>query len=230
MHRTSRQAAGTICRTKALVAEPDRVIALTWTAEQVLISSHSCGHVAWSAFHLVDTYQYRCARSSYHHAHKATQNRCEISGSLRGKNFMFNQMVRDVMERENALTLTPETTVRMAAELMAKRKTGAVMVVDHERLVGIFTERDALFRVIASGLDARTTRLTEVMTVEPRTVGPNDSYGYALVMMQEGGFRHAPVIESGKPVGIVSSRSALDPELEEFVSEAKRREHIRIGH
>ena len=143
---------------------------------------------------------------------------------------MFNQMVRDVMERENALTLTPETTVRMAAELMAKRKTGAVMVVDHERLVGIFTERDALFRVIASGLDASTTRLTEVMTVEPRTDGPNDSYGYALVMMQEGGFRHAPVIESGKPVGIVSSRSALDPELEEFVSEAKRREHIRIGH
>jgi len=104
------------------------------------------------------------------------------------------------------------------------------MGVEHERLIGIFTEPDALFRVIARGLDARTTQLAEVMTIEPRTVGTNDSYGYALVMMQEGGFRHAPVIENGKPIGIVSSRNAMDPELEEFVSETKRREHIRIGH
>jgi predicted transcriptional regulator len=49
-------------------------------------------------------------------------------------------------------------------------------------------------------------------------------------MMQENGFRHAPVVENGKPIGIVSSRNALDPELEEFVSEANRREHIRVGH
>lgn len=142
---------------------------------------------------------------------------------------MFDQLVRDVMEGEGALTLSPETIVKTAAELMAKRKTGAAMVVDHGRLVGIFTERDALFRVIAQGLDARSTRLAEVMTAEPRTVGPNDSYGYALVMMQEGGFRHAPVIENGKPIGIVSSRNAMDPELEEFVSEENRRKHIRMG-
>ncbi len=103
------------------------------------------------------------------------------------------------------------------------------MVVDQESLVGIFTERDALFRVIARGLDPATTRLAEVMTAKPQTVGPDASYGYALVMMQESGFRHAPVVENGKPIGIVSSRSAMDPELEEFVSEANRREHIRVG-
>ena len=143
---------------------------------------------------------------------------------------MFDRSVRDVMERKKALALTPQTTVRVAAELMAKRKIGAVMVVEHERVIGIFTERDALFRVIACGLDARTTHLSKVMTVEPRTLGPNDSYGYALVLMQEGGFRYAPVIENGKPIGIVSSRNAMDPELEEFVSEANRRKHIRIGH
>jgi len=143
---------------------------------------------------------------------------------------MLDLLVKDVMERKNALSLSPETTVSKAAELMARKKTGAVMVVDQERLVGIFTERDALFRVIARGLDARTTRLAEVMTREPRTVGPNMSYGYALVMMQENGFRHAPVVDSGKPIGLVSSRSAMDPELEEFVSEANRREHIRVGH
>lgn len=140
---------------------------------------------------------------------------------------MFNLLVRDVMEREKALTLPPETTVSKAAEMMARKNIGAVMVVEKERLSGIFTERDALFRVIAPGLDARTTRLAEVMTPEPRTVEPNKSYGYALVMMQENGFRHTPVIENGKPIGIVTARNAMDPELEEFLTEANRREYIR---
>ena len=143
---------------------------------------------------------------------------------------MLDLLVRDVMESKSALTLSPETTVSHAAELMAKNRIGAVMVAEQERLIGIFTERDALFRVIAPGLDARTTRLAEVMTAEPRTVGPGTSYGYALVMMQENGFRHVPVVENGKPIGIVSSRNAMDPELEEFVAEANRREHIRVGH
>ena len=141
---------------------------------------------------------------------------------------MFDLLVRDVMEPKQALSLSPETTVSKAAEKMARKKIGAVMVVEQERLIGIFTERDALFRVIARGLDAHTTRLAEVMTAEPRTVGPGTSYGYALVMMQENGFRHTPVVENGKPIGIVSSRNAMDPELEEFVSEANRREHIRV--
>jgi len=142
---------------------------------------------------------------------------------------MFDLLVRDVMDPNKALTLSPETTVGEAAALMAKKSTGAAMITEQERLIGIFTERDALFRVIARGLDARTTRLAEVMTAEPKTVGPNMSYGYALLIMQENGFRHTPVVENGKPVGIVGSRNALDPEMEEFASEANRREHIRHG-
>lgn len=143
---------------------------------------------------------------------------------------MFDRLVKDVMERKYAQTLSPETTVSKAAEHMAKKKIGAVMVVEEDRLVGVFSERDALFRVIARGLDARTTRLADVMTAEPKTVGPNTSYGYALVMMQENGFRHAPVIDNGKPIGMVSSRNAMDPDMEEFRSEANRREYIRVGH
>jgi CBS domain-containing protein len=143
---------------------------------------------------------------------------------------MFDLLIREVMQRKEALSLPPETTVSEAAELMAAKKIGAAMVVEREHLTGIFTERDALFRVLARGLDARTTRLAEVMTAEPLTVGPNSSYGYALIMMQENGFRHAPVVDNGKPIGIVSSRNAMDPELEEFVSEANRREHMRVGH
>jgi CBS domain-containing protein len=143
---------------------------------------------------------------------------------------MFDLFVKDVMEREKCLALSPETTVIAAAEMMAKRKCGAAMVVERDRLIGIFTERDALFRVVACGLDTRTTRLADVMTPDPRTVGPNMSYGYALVLMQENGFRHAPVVEDGKPIGIVTSRKAMDPELEEFVSEANRRKFIRDEH
>lgn len=117
------------------------------------------------------------------------------------------------------------TLVCKAAKLMALKNVGAIMVVEDDRLVGIFTERDVVFRVVARGLDAQTTPLAEVMTREPITVGPERAFGYALVVMQENGFRHLPVIEEGRPVGMVSSRSAMDPELEEFVSETRRREH-----
>ena len=140
---------------------------------------------------------------------------------------MFDLPIRSVMEKKKLLTASPETTVAAAAELMAKKNVGAVMVVEHERLIGIFTERDAVFRVIAQGRDARTTRLAEVMTKAPHTVDPNKPFGYALLLMHENGFRHVPVIENGKPIGIVSSRNALDPDLEEFVSEAQRRKHLQ---
>jgi CBS domain-containing protein len=140
---------------------------------------------------------------------------------------MFSQRVKQVMERKKLLTASPETTVSKAAKLMASKNVGAVMVVENERLVGIFTERDAVFRVMAKGLDAQATKLAEVMTNEPQTVDPDKSFGYALLMMHENGFRHVPVIENGKPIGIVSARNALDPDMEEFVSEAQRRKHIR---
>jgi CBS domain-containing protein len=140
---------------------------------------------------------------------------------------MFSQRVKQVMEKKKLLTAPPETTVSKAAKLMASKNVGAVMVVEGDRLVGIFTERDAVFRVMAKGRDAETTKLAEVMTDKPQTVDPDKSFGYALLMMHENGFRHVPVTENGKPIGIVSSRNALDPDLEEFVSEAQRRKHIR---
>jgi len=140
---------------------------------------------------------------------------------------MLGQRIRIMMERKKMLTAPPETTVSKAAKLMANKNVGAVMVVEEERLVGIFTERDAVFRVIARGRDVQTTPLADVMTASPQTVDPDKTFGYALLMMHENGFRHVPVIENGKPVGIVSARNALDPELEEFVSEAQRRQHIR---
>jgi CBS domain-containing protein len=131
------------------------------------------------------------------------------------------------MDRKRRLVAAPGTSVARASRLMAERNVGAVMVVKDKRLIGIFTERDAVFRVIAQGLDPRATRLDEVMTPQPCTVSPEETFGRALLMMHEGGFRHVPVVKNGEPVGIISSRSALDPEMEEFVSEAQRRIHLR---
>jgi CBS domain-containing protein len=140
---------------------------------------------------------------------------------------MFDLPIRSVMERKRVLIAPSETSVSEAARLMARKKVSAVMVVEKGRLIGIFTERDAVYRVIAKARDPGTTRLTEVMTPAPKTVAPDESFGYAMLMMHEHGFRHAPVVEEGRPVGIVSARMALDPEVEDFVAEAQRRKHIR---
>ena len=140
---------------------------------------------------------------------------------------MLNVAIRNIMRPEQAIQLPPEASVFDAAKLMAAGSIGAVMIVEHEALKGIFTERDLMCRVLVKELDPKATRLAEVMTPNPRTVSPEKTYGYALVMMQESGFRHAPVIEDGKPIGIISARNAMDPDLEEFAAEGYRRESLR---
>lgn len=140
---------------------------------------------------------------------------------------MYSMRVKSVMERKKLLVAPPGTTVAKAAKLMVKKNVGAVMVVTEKRLVGIFTERDAVFRVIAAGRDPEATTIGEVMTPDPVTVEPNEIFGRVLLAMHEQGFRHMPVVENGEPVGIVSSRSALDPEMEEFTAETQRRLSLR---
>jgi CBS domain-containing protein len=140
---------------------------------------------------------------------------------------MFSTPVKEIMESRKLLQAAPDTTVRVAAELMATRGVGAVLVVDGQRLLGIFTERDVVFRVVARGLDTGTTRIDEVMTPQPKTIEPDKPFGRAMLVMHEHGFRHLPVVDHGVPIGIVSARSAMDPDLEEFVSEERRRKHLQ---
>ena len=139
---------------------------------------------------------------------------------------MFSTPVRELMEPRKLLLAAPETTVREAARSMARRTVGAVLVVQDDRLLGIFTERDVVFRVVARGLDPTKLTISEVMTADPKTITGDKSFGHAMLLMHENGFRHLPVVENGRPIGIVSSRSALDPDLEEFVSEERRRKHF----
>jgi len=140
---------------------------------------------------------------------------------------MPNRTVRDIVAKQKVLTASAKTTVEQAARLMERGEVGTVLVVEKGRMIGIFTERDALFRVLAAGRDPRTTPLSEVMTHDPQSIHPDKAFGHAMLMMYEGGFRHVPVVENGHPLGVVSARDALGPELQEFASELDHQEHIR---
>ena len=140
---------------------------------------------------------------------------------------MSHRLIRDAIAARKPFVAAAKTTVADAARLMKKHDVGALMIVDSGRLTGIFTERDALFRVIAEARDPGTTLVADVMTSKPQTITPDKAVGHALLMMYEGGFRHVPVVEDGKPVGMVSARDALGPELDEFQAELLQREHLR---
>jgi CBS domain-containing protein len=140
---------------------------------------------------------------------------------------MYSMRVKYVMDSKKRVVAKAEQTVAKAAKLMAKKNVGALLIVEDKRLIGIFTERDALVRVTAAGRDPATTTVGEVMTPDPVCVEPNEIFGRVLLLMHDHGFRHVPVCENGEPVGIVSSRMALDPEMEEFTAETQRRLSLR---
>ncbi len=139
---------------------------------------------------------------------------------------MSHRPIKAIIENQEILTAPSTMTVSDAARLMKDHKKGALMVCDKKRLVGVFTERDALFRVMAADLNAKTTLLADVMTPNPQTIGPDKPLGHALHMMFEGGFRNVPVVDKGRPIGMVSAHDALGPELKEFAAEMDERENI----
>lgn len=139
---------------------------------------------------------------------------------------MPDRSIRSIIRGRPPVTVSPQTTVAEAARLMKIRKVGALLVVDGARLIGIFTERDALLRVIAEERDPHKTPIAQVMTPDPQTVHPDKPFGYALHLMHEGGFRHVPVVENGRSLGVVSARDVLGSELREFATELQTREHI----
>jgi CBS domain-containing protein len=139
----------------------------------------------------------------------------------------MDRPVRAVIEHQKPVTATSGLSVAEAAKKMRLHRVGALLVVDGEQLAGIFTERDALFRVIAEGRDPESTHLADVMTPNPRAIAPDRPFRHALHMMFEGNFRHVPVVEDGRLLGIISARDALGPDLQEFVSDLEVR--TRIG-
>jgi CBS domain-containing protein len=134
--------------------------------------------------------------------------------------------VRSIIEDQEPVMASADMTVAAAARVMKERRVGALLITHKGRLAGIFTERDALFRVIAAGRDPEETRVAEVMTANPRTIAPDRPFAHALHLMYEGEFRHVPVVEDGRPLGMVSARDALEPDLRQFIADLDTRTHI----
>jgi len=99
----------------------------------------------------------------------------------------------------------PDTTVMECVRAMTAEKIGALIVLDGERLIGIFTERDALNKVLAAGLDPSSTKVSEVMTKDPYCVPPTTTVGDAMEVVTKRRFRHLPVVEKGKVLAVLSS-------------------------
>ncbi len=111
----------------------------------------------------------------------------------------------DLVRDQNPLMFAPEVTVMEAARRMHERGVGAVLVAeDDARLIGIFTGRDAVGRILAKGRDPARTTLGEVMTHNPETMTPRHTAIEALRLMQDARCRHLPIVHEGRIVGIVS--------------------------
>lgn len=118
---------------------------------------------------------------------------------------MIPRQMSDMVRNQNPLTLPKGTAVQQACRAMRDRKVGAVLVTGSSgELVGIFTGRDAVCRVVAEGLNPMLTTLEDVMTGNPDKMAPGKNAVDALRIMKDGGYRHLPVVEGGKIVGVVS--------------------------
>lgn len=121
----------------------------------------------------------------------------------------MSRLVRHVLIHRKFKAVRPETTVAEAAAVMEEARVGSVLIMEDGALRGIFTERDALYRVVAAGLDPAATSMREVMSSELVTVSPDDDITHALRLMRDIGFRHLPVVADGEVQGIVSTRDII---------------------
>jgi CBS domain-containing protein len=116
------------------------------------------------------------------------------------------QSIQSFLDGRTVITLTPDGSVRQAAAVMAEHSIGVVPALHANRLVGVFSERDLLIRVVARGLDPESTTLDQVMTREPQAISAEETLYDALETMQAGGFRHLPVMSGGRVIGMLSTR------------------------
>jgi CBS domain-containing protein len=134
----------------------------------------------------------------------------------------------DIVYRQDPIVLRPSATVKEACERMRVRRAGSVLITDDVgRLVGIFTGRDAVCRVLAPGKDAAQTKLADVMTASPTTMTPDKTAIDALRLMWDGGFRHIPIVRNNEVVGVVSRGDFKGSEQDRLDEERDLWEHMR---
>jgi len=118
----------------------------------------------------------------------------------------------DFMSRE-VLSVAPEDTIGEAAQRMADANVGSSVVLEHGRLIGILTERD-LLRAMAQRVHPSEARVREWMTAEPVAVSESMTADEAARLMVENGFRHLPVVDGDRTLGVVSLRDVMRHDLE----------------
>ena len=115
-------------------------------------------------------------------------------------------LVKDLLNSKGSdvYSITPDATVFDALKLMAEKEIGAVVVLEGEKMVGILSERDYARKVILSGKSSEETLVHEIMTSDVMYVGPDEKVKKCLSIMTKKHFRHLPVLEQGKVIGVLS--------------------------
>jgi CBS domain-containing protein len=123
--------------------------------------------------------------------------------------------IYDLVKDQDTYRADVNQTVLELAQAMVERNIGAVPVLDNGKLVGIFSERDLMRRVVVAVRDPRTTQVHEVMTTDPLTVPPDESVETCMVLMHRHGFRHLPICDGGILKGVVSLRDIMLHDISE---------------
>jgi CBS domain-containing protein len=144
---------------------------------------------------------------------------------------MNRKIVPDVISGvQDLATASTGMSVREAAAVMANRRIGALVVLDAAgRMAGIFTERDVMTKVVAARRDPDTTLLAEVMTPNPDTIAPDNAASDALDMMRKHNYRHLPVVDGARLIGMVSVRDLYASAMGELEQGLQERDAFISG-
>lgn len=132
--------------------------------------------------------------------------------------------LEQVLRSRNLATAAPSEPVLTVLRRMTEARVGAIAILDGEELVGIFSERDLMTRVVVAGRDPATTPVERVMTRDVVTADLHESRGDCLAKMQRRGCRHLPVLAEGRVIAMLSMRDLLRDEIEEQFEEIR---HLR---
>jgi CBS domain-containing protein len=130
-------------------------------------------------------------------------------------------LISDLLRNQVTVFAEVQQTVLEAVKLMVEHNIGAVPVLQEGQLVGIFSERDLMSRVVAEGKDAAHTKVSAVMTEDPLTIAPNDNLETCMTLMKRHGFRHLPVCTGREVKGVISLRDILLQNLDEKDDEVR---------
>ena len=130
-------------------------------------------------------------------------------------------LVCDLIKSQDTYQAELGHSVLETVRAMVERNIGAVPIIHNGKLVGIFSERDLMRRVVAEGRDPRATCMAEVMTDDPMTISTSEDLESCMTLMRRHGFRHLPVCHDGQLVGIVSLRDILLHDLSEKDDEVR---------